>query len=211
MKKEGMGWGWIIFWVIIFWPVGLFLASKKMLTSRSTLMSGKTGAVSVFGWFLVAVGAMAFMLGFPYGSHHGEGIFLFISLVMIVGGASVLRKVSKTKRTAARYKKYIDLVVNQNVRYIDNIAASIEVSYDAAIKDLQDMIDIGCFEDAYIDYGIYEIVLKQAEPVSYTEASTDSRADAQKIAVRCSGCGANNVVVVGSVSECEYCGRPISV
>ncbi len=40
-------WGWTIFWLIVFWPVGLFLVIKKMSTDKSVLMSGKTGVLSV--------------------------------------------------------------------------------------------------------------------------------------------------------------------
>lgn len=209
MEKKGTSWGWIIFWLIIFWPVGLFLLVKKLLTDKSALMSGKTWIVSAIGWFFVIIGGMGFIGTVSDVSADGAGGTI-IGIAMFVGGVLVLRKASKTKKTAARYKKYIDLAMNQNVRGIDNIAASVVLPYDIVVKDLQDMINIGYLEDAYIDQGNCEIVLKRVGPVSYTQAPTNERADTPKIAVRCSGCGANNVVAVGSVSECEYCGTPIN-
>lgn len=210
MEKKGMGWGWIIFLLIIFWPVGLFLLIKKLATDKSALMSGKTRPISAAGWILVVIGALTSLGTDPSSGEAADIVILVLALAMTVGGVLVLIKASRTKRTAARYKKYIDLAVNQNVRGIDNIAASVGLSYDAVVKDLQDMINIGYLKDAYIDQGNREIVLEQAEPVSYTQASTSDRADTQKTAVRCPGCGANNVVAVGSVSECEYCGTPLN-
>jgi Zn finger protein HypA/HybF involved in hydrogenase expression len=208
MEKKGTSWGWIIFWLIIFWPVGLFLVIKKVANDKSVLMSGKTGALPVVGCILIVIGAVG-AIGTIANSSDGAAGAIIMGLAMVVGGILLLQKSSKMKKTAAKYKKYIDIIVNQNVRSIDNIAASIGLSYDVAAKDLQDMINIGYLKDAYVNQGNREIVFKQNEPAAYLQA-TEGQANAQKIAVRCPGCGANNVVVVGRVSECEYCGTPIN-
>ncbi len=209
MEKKGTRWGWIIFWLIIFWPVGLFLLIKKLETDKSALMSKKTGPISAIGWFFTVFGVLG-SIGILSNIGDSTAGGMVLALATVVGGVLVLIKTSKIKKTGVKYKKYIDLAVNQNVRGIDNIAASVGLSYDAVAKDLQDMINIGYLKDAYIDQGNREIVLEQAEPISYTQASTSDRADTQKVAVRCPGCGANNVVAVGGVSECEYCGTPIN-
>jgi hypothetical protein len=182
---------------------------KKLSTDKSALMSGKTGTLSAIGWILIVIGAVG-SIGIISDPSNDAAGGIIIGLAMIVGGVLVLRKASKTKKTAAKYKKYIDIVVNQNTRSIDNIAATAGLSYDVAVKDLQDMINIGYLKDAYVNKGSREIILKQNEPEAYTQASTNDLANTQKIAVRCPGCGANNIVVVGRVSECEYCGTPIN-
>ncbi|QIB69689.1 hypothetical protein Ami103574_10305 [Aminipila butyrica] len=209
MEKKGTSWGWIVFWLIIFWPVGLALLVNKLANDKSALMSGKTGIISAVGWFFIIFGILGIVAAFDTSSSDAV-LGIIIGPAMIIGGILVLRKVSKTKRTAARYKKYIELAVNQNVRGIDNIAASIGLPYELVVRNLQDMINIGYLKDAYIDREARELVFKQIEPISYTQESTHQRADVQKIAVRCPGCGANNVVSVGSVSECDYCGTPVS-
>lgn len=124
MEKKGIGWGWIIFLLIICWPVGLFLLIKKLATDKSALMSGKTRPISAAGWILVVIGALTSVSADPSSGGVDTGVLVF-GLAMTVGGVLVLIKASRTKRTAARYKKYIDLAINQNVRGIDNIAAII--------------------------------------------------------------------------------------
>ena len=208
MEKKGTRWGWTIFWLIVFWPVGLFLVFKKLGSDKSALMSGKTGGISAAGWILTVLGVSSFLgsLFNPEADPSGVGI----GLMMIAGGVVILKKASNTKRTAIKYKKYIDLTVNQNVRSIDDIASSTGVSYDIAVKDLQNMIDLGYLRDASIHQDTREIILYQYVPVLYAQESTNVQTSAQEIAVKCPGCGANNVVVVGKVSECEYCGTPMN-
>lgn len=213
MEKKGIGWGWIIFLLIIFWPVGLFLLIKKLATDKSALMSGKTGVLSAVALFLIVFGGMGFLGMLLDTSGDSEGALggAIIVIAMLVGGILLLRKVSKTKKIAVKYKKYIDIVANQNIRSIDNISSAVGLPYDIVAKDLQDMINIGYLKDAYINQGNREIILKQHEPVQYTQASVVGQVAAVQTKVaRCTGCGANNVVTVGKVSECEYCGTPIS-
>lgn len=208
MEKKGTKWGWTIFWLIVFWPVGLFLVFKKLASDKSVLMSGKTGGISAAGWILAVIGVSGFLSAIFNPEADPSGAAL--GLIMIAGGAVILKKASNTKRTAIRYKKYIDLVVNQNVRSLDDIASSAGVSYDIAVKDLQNMIDLGYLRDASIHQDTREIILYQYVPVLYAQESTNAQASAQEVAVKCPGCGANNVVLVGKVSECEYCGTPIN-
>jgi len=205
MEKKGTSWGWIIFWLIIFWPIGLFLAIKKLATDKSAMMSGKTGALSVVGWILSAIGGLIILSA----ANQTPGAVV-MGVLMLVGGILLLVKASKTKKTAVKYKKYIDIVVNQNVKSIDNIASAVGLPYDVVAKDLQNMINIGYLKDAYIHQGNREIILKQYEPAAYTQTPVAVQASSQTIAIRCPGCGANNVVSVGRVSECEYCGTPIN-
>lgn len=209
MEKKETSWGWIIFWMIIFWPVGLFLIIRKMSTDKSVLMSGKTGAISAVGWILVAIGAAGGM-SFAIAPEEGMEGPMLLAFIFVVGGVLTLRKASQIKRTSAKYRKYINLAVNEDVSDIDDIAASIGLSYEAAAKDLQNMIDKGYLKDGYIYQSSREFVFRRNDSEEYDEEPTNGRAASQKIAVRCSGCGANNVVAVGGVSECEYCGTPIN-
>lgn len=207
MENKGTKWGWIIFWLIIFWPVGLYLLIKKLATDQSALMSGKTSTLSAVGWVLIAFGVIGF---FTELSDTPDATGVILGFVFVIGGVLLLRKVSKTKKTAVKYKKYIDTVVNQNIRSMDNIASILALPYDVVAKDLQEMIDIGYLKDAYIHQSNREIVLKQQETATYTQETFTEQTAPQTKAARCPGCGANNVVVVGRVSECEYCSTPIN-
>jgi hypothetical protein len=109
---------------------------------------------------------------------------------------------------AAKYKHYIDIIVNKRVRSIPvpTISSAIPVSHDIAIKDIQEMINKGFFEDAYINYNRDEIVFS-------TEYEVDGSVRNYKlemIVVPCNGCGANNQVEKGQVEKCLYCWSLIS-
>jgi len=207
MEKKGTSWGWIVFWLVIFWPVGLFLAIKKLTIDKSALMSGKTRSFTIIGWIMIVFGGLL-LIGSV--EDDPEGFMILWALGLIIGGIVLLVKASKTKKIAVKYKQYIDIVVNQNVRSIDNIASTVGLSYNIVAKDLQNMIDIGYLRDAYIHHSNREIAFKQHESTVYAQATTVGQVAPQTIAVRCPGCGANNVVVVGKVSECEYCGNAIN-
>ena len=165
--------------------------------------------LSVIAWFSVVFGGIGFigLVGEP-----DSGGPIVVTLVFVAGGVLLLRTVSTIKKTvanaanAAKYKKYIDIIVNQNVKNIDNIASAVGLPYDVAAKDLQDMINIGYLEGAYIDQGNREITWKQQEP----QAPVAGKTNPQMIAIRCFSCGANNIVVAGRVSKCEYCEKPIN-
>jgi hypothetical protein len=99
-------------------------------------------------------------------------------------------------------------------RNIDNIASAVSVTYDKAKSDIQIMINEGFLRGAYVHEGEKKVVLAQdavvQQPTSTAYAVPSVQAAAAVKAVRCSGCGANNVVSSGQVTECEFCGTLIS-
>jgi len=203
MKKKNLSWGWVVFWLIIFWPVGLYFLIKKLPPK------GKAVALSVIAWFFIVIGGLG-AIGIISGEAPADNIIpVLISLIV---GVLLLRKAKRVKKTRIRYEKYIDLIINQNVRSIDYIASEVGLPYNLVIKDLQNMIDLGYLKDAYIQTDDRKLVFRQLEQQVFTiETADENKASAQTISVRCSGCGASNVVVVGKVTECEYCGSPINV
>ncbi|HCC35454.1 MAG TPA: hypothetical protein DEQ02_07410 [Ruminococcaceae bacterium] len=208
MVKKSTSWGWIFFWLIILWPVGLFLLFRKLATDKSALMSGKTGVLSVLGWALTIFGGLAFLACLS----DFEGSVFIMSSLFIAGGVLLLRKVSHTKKLSAKYKKYLDIIVNQNVCGLDNIASAVGLPYDIVSKELQDMINLGFLQGAYIHQGNREIVLKQHEPAPVIQGVTSGITSAlsKTTTSRCPGCGANNIIATGKITECEYCGTAIS-
>jgi hypothetical protein len=37
-NKKNLSWGWIIFWIIIFWPVGIFFLFKKLNDDKTAIL-----------------------------------------------------------------------------------------------------------------------------------------------------------------------------
>ena len=201
-KKTGShSWGLIIFLLIIFWPVGVyFLISKLSVDKKASLSSGRK--MTIWGWVIVGMGVISW--GPLIEDDWASGIFG--KLFFIFAGFALVYIGKKSSVNAAKYKQYIDLIVNKKVRSIATISSAIPVSHDQAIKDIQEMINKGFFEDAYINFNLNEIVLLNTDAV-------DAQANhykAEMLVVPCHGCGANNRVAKGEVENCQYCGSLIS-
>lgn len=208
MKKNYMNWSWIIFFLIIFWPLGLILAIKKLLSEKLSFMCRKTGVLSFIGWVSALFGGIIFIITV---SNSLNTFGIFISLLFLLGDILLLIKVSNTTKAVIKYKKYIDIIMNQNIRNIDNIASVIGLSYNTTSKYLQRMINTGYLKDAYIHQGNREIILKQCEFTKYTHELSIHQTPSQTFTSRCHYCGTNNLVVIGKTVECKCCGTNINV
>ena len=137
-----------------------------------------------------------------------------MALIFLLGGILLLRKAKKIKKQAGIYRKYIDIVVNCGEKSIDNIAGAVGLQYDIVTKDLQNMINIGYLKNAYIHQANREILIGQvAQPQVHQinqQINQQILKPIQPKAVRCSGCGANNIVSTSGICECEYCGTPLT-
>lgn len=198
-NKKTMSWGWIIFWFVIFWPIGLFFLFKKISTDKTaTLKNSKT--IANVSYVLIGFGVIYLMMAIG-----GDSEMLFAAFLFGGGGIWVNVISRNMKKTGKRYKKYIDIVVNQNMTMLDNIASTCGVTYEVAKIDLQKMIDTGYFEGAYINETMREIVLKKQEVQQQMQQYS---VNIQSKVCTCKSCGAKNTVF-GLMSECEYCGSPI--
>lgn len=199
--KKSTSWGWIAFWFILFWPVGVFLMLKKLSSDKSATMNS-TKILPVVSLVLMGVGVIYLILAIT-----DDSSMIPAAIVFGAPGIWLFFKARKTKATGERYKKYIALIVNQSQTSIDNIASAVGVSYEIAVKDLQKMIDTDYFAGAYIDVAQREIVLMKATPRQIIQ--DPAAAQAREKVVACGSCGANNRVTVGRIAECEYCGSPL--
>ncbi|ODU55898.1 MAG: hypothetical protein ABT01_05110 [Clostridium sp. SCN 57-10] len=210
--KKPSVWGWVLFWLIVFWPAGLILLFKKS-NDKAALMS-PTKAATVFTWILIVFGSLMLLANIE--RFFADFSIAVIFLAWVVGGVLILLKIRKTKAKAEQYKKYLNAIVNVGERSIDNIASAVSVTYGQAQADIQAMIDVGFLSGAYIHEGNRAVVLSQdiqAEQPAYVAApSASGQLDTrqQPRSVRCPGCGASNVVIGGRITECEYCGTPLN-
>jgi hypothetical protein len=129
-------------------------------------------------------------------------------------GAFLTHIAKKMKINANKFQKYTTIIFANNQTSIDNIASAIPTSYGQASKDLQQMINKGYFEGAYIDVNNRMIVLPQLKnqqsPSNLYEQTSNSTITQPKIkVVACKNCGANNNLIEGQVCECEFCGSPL--
>ena len=195
--NNSISWFWVVLVLIIFWPAGLFLLFKRLEQDRSaTMKSG--GVVALLSFVLMFFGFIFFTLVLT------DGISYIVPLLLFGGGGFWLFRVSrKMKATGKRYRSYIELIINQGHTSIEYMAQMMGETYQVAETDLQKMIERGFFQRAYIDRAKRMIVLQTAAQ------SQSGQVVPQERVVTCAGCGANNRVLT-HVSECEYCGSPIS-
>lgn len=206
-NKKSMSWGIVILVLIFFWPVGVYLLYRKLTSDRAAALKNSKILRNV-GFVFLGFAVIYIFMGIS-----GQMDDAWTAAIFFGGGGAVLVYAAKRlKMTGEKFKKYINIVINNSETSIDNIAAAIPISYDKAAKDLQEMIDKGYFPSAYIDASNREIILPgHIKQKSERNKSVNNNNQQAKVkSVVCKNCGGNNEVIEGEVCECEYCGSPIS-
>ncbi len=131
-------------------------------------------------------------------------IFELIGIALIVYGIKIKKKVK-------RFRRYIDIILNNNQIVVDNIASIVGKPINIVMTDLQKMIDKGYFKGAHIDKVSHEIVLDRRSENGVSNKVDDSVELSSVKVVECKSCGAKNQVRNGSYGECEFCGSPLEI
>lgn len=218
MKENGKigglySWPVIILALIIFWPVGLFLIIKRFTLDKRAAISAGAKGLKGLGIGLAIFGAIGFAGCISDPDAAGGAVVAFF---FIIGGAALVNKAKKLTKEAESVKQYLAIIVNGNVRQLDNIAAATGKKYDVVKADVQKMIKQGYLKNAYINENTREVVLPSSAPAApvatpvFTNPLQPAAAPVQPQAkiVACPCCGANNTIY-GATGECEYCGSPI--
>lgn len=123
------------------WPIGVALLILRTNANKKNMFDRRTTEKMcyIIGGFLVLGGLGSF-----------SGSF-FAGVFYTAGGAALIYYGKKNKEKVERYKKYINLVVNNNVTSLDTIARKINVDYSVVRNDIQNLIDKGTFRNARID------------------------------------------------------------
>lgn len=191
----------VIIFLILFFPVGLFLLYKRLSIDKQK----NCNWFLVAGFLCVGLSVLFLFLGLTgqLKSESGRVYTVFDLLIMpllfSVYAFVFLNAAQKIKEEVELYKKYINAIVNEKRRMIEGIASNVGVTYEKAINDLQKMIDCGHFPGAYIDRENSQFVL----------SANSNQTDKQEMTVVCNSCGASNSVVAGQAAQCKYCGTPI--
>lgn len=197
-------WVAIVFCFIVFWPLGVYLLIKRLTNDKSAAMHNSKILLGIGIFFLFGAFVMITQL---FDSSANIGSVVFGILFYGVGGAGILYAAKRLKDTGERYKKLIDIVINQKQTTIENIASQMGLGYNETVKSLQKMIDKDYFSGTYIDQGNHEIVLLNTNVVQST--GDDPKMIIRQKTVKCPNCGGNNVTNVGQAAVCEFCGSPI--
>lgn len=218
MKKKSTSWGIITLWLILFFPVGIFLIVKKMTGDKfSCIKNGK--ALRVLGYILLGFALIYLIMAFSGELKIDDGSSIvggvIVAEIIFVGSGTlcVFKGMDYIKR-GTKYNRYVSIINASNDLLIDNIAAAVPTTYDKAIEDIQSMLDAGFFMNAYLDLNKGELIMAKTDP--QPNAIENNKSDEsqgatndQPHSVKCPNCGATNTAVPGTKNECEYCGSPL--
>lgn len=125
----------------------------------SRVSKGK-GALQVFGWILLAVGALVFI--------DGDWRYSFWNAMQMVGtllaGAGLVAAAVGKKRRENRYRKCVNVVGGRSHISLDALSKSTGLNMSDLEKDLEDMVNRGYFGDtAYYDNATRTLIVKPEE------------------------------------------------
>lgn len=178
----------------------------KIIQRQGAVFSGAKG-LNVVAWILIVFGIIGIFVYVtmtsdnPYAENRIFGIV--VSLAIAAGGGAVIGKARRMKTDSVKYRKYIDIIVNESRTDIGEIASATGIPYAVVKTDLQAMIDKGYFPGAYVHESDGKFVM----PLAVQPDAAESRMGTE---VRtCNSCGANNTVPIGRQGVCEYCGSGV--
>lgn len=226
MQKKSFSWGIVILLFILFFPVGIWMLVKKM-TSETTNYEKNGRALKNFGCVLFCFGIVYLIMGISGQLVlKGGGSILPAMAAAIAlfggGGLFMISKGSQLIKRGKKLNKYVAIINAAQDTSIASIAAAYPTTYEIALVDLQQVLDAGYFPDCHLDVHRREFItpVSKPAPVAAGHASESTWASAgtppaasipeQPRIVKCANCGADNTVVPGAVTECEYCGSPLS-
>jgi len=200
-EQKQLAMGWIIFWLILFWPVGLVLLIKRQKTDKSAKIKSYKG-ILITSYVLMGLGIIYLFMGLT-----GAGDALLACLVYGGGGVFIFLYARKAQQRSENYRKYINIIINQNQTSIDSISSAVGHQYDSVVNDLQNLVNDGYLPGAYIDVSQRKVILGEMTKQWGSQlVAPKNPVNVQSTVVTCSGCSANNQVIVGQANVCEYCG-----
>ena len=173
--------------------------SKTVLVAKSLLGTILiiVGAAPGLPFLLVAV--LAATLLAEDGSLLVMITFLFLTLacaIPVVIGVRIKRKIK-------RYRNYVHLISQEERISLRKLAHETGQTVPFLERDLQSMIRMKYFQDAYIDEARSEIVVRHPfDGIDITGLDMET--------VICPSCGANLVKRRNTSAQCEYCGSAVA-
>lgn len=225
MQKKSFSWGIVILLFILFFPVGIWMLAKKMKV-ETTNYEKNGRALKRFGCVLFCLGIMYLIMGISGELVLEGGGSIFTAMIMAIalfggGGAFMISRGNQYIKRGKKLNKYVSIINAARDTSIAAIAAAYPTSYEIALVDLQQVLDAGYFPDCHLDMHRRVLITPVSAPSPVAAAAHASAPvsgwtpDASPVSeqpriVKCTNCGADNTVVPGAVTECEYCGSPLS-
>lgn len=181
----------------------------RKMTSEKFNYCRNGASLRVFGWVLLVLGVIYAIMGvtgqLDLSEPGSTGLLIFFILSLICGGLFCIHKGFVYIDRGKRYSRYAS-IVSSGVTIIDDIAAALPVEFETARRDLQNMVDAGYFQNAYIDMNNHRLVITQNRAVKDETPAYKNTASLPPVTIHCENCGASCTIEAGKVCKCEYCG-----
>ncbi len=228
-QKSTYSWTVVIIVLIVFWPVGVFLLISKLANDRSTNFGGGAGFIKFVGILLLIFAATG-LTTFTSGDSSVATGGIFIVIIFAIPGLWLIRKSRTIKHSGSNNRRYIELIINNQVRDVHEIARRMGVSQDQVISDVNSMINRGMLGRARLNLNTGKIQFPKPThtrpnqevhrtPAPHRDVRTQQRRPQsrpsqdnyqpfQPKTIRCKSCSANNYVE-SLPAVCEYCGSSL--
>ena len=199
-KQIGTSWNIITIWLILFWPIGIYILLQRSGIDKSTIINGSHAPKIASGILFFASFSMFIspLIMADDGEPLGAGmtvIMIVMGIAFAIGGFLILKILKETQVLAGEFKKYLNIVVNGKVTNIEEIAKSTGVNRSVVEEKIQCMIDLHIFKGAYIDYTLDELVF----------GTKSIQSDFEYVNTVCPNCGAKQKIVKSKNNTCDYC------
>jgi hypothetical protein len=233
-RNSGVSWTVVIIMMILFWPIGVFLLISKLANDRTASFGAGAGIVRFIGYILLFFGVIILLVTISEPDMVGASIFA--SLIFILPGLWLLKKGRQVRAKGNINRRYIDMIINNQVREIPDLAHRMGLPQSVVMDDVQRMINGGMLGRARLNRELRIIQFPKPKPrteqPTYQRPSTpvrdvptpsrqrpqDRPAPIQQPqhefkpfepkTIRCSSCSANNFVE-SLPARCEYCGTSL--
>lgn len=178
-------------------PLGIFLMKRRMDADRSVIFQGSTTLpITIGAWFLLGLSALFIILAL---TSQDVTVLLVVAMLFCVPGLCANGYALYLKKTRVLYRRYLELIVNQEMTDLVIIAAHANVTLPKLIRGLAAMIEHGNLPGASLDIRMGTITL-------HHDPATAGMVKEKTYAKQCPNCCANGKVVPGQNNVCEYCG-----
>ena len=200
-KKTNMSWSIVIVALLIFWPVGLYLAylKGKENTKNRFIFSGRVKiAIAIFSIFFALVG-FATEIEDP-----SDDLLIGVMLIAFFLGIGIflLKKGIQNINDGKTCEKIAYMINYQKIETVQQIADKLQISLDKATYYISKTMELGLCDD---------VECKDEKIINKKQIREKEEKKKRQRVVKCESCGGINHVMESESAVCDYCGMGITI
>lgn len=140
-RTTSIPWVVVILCLVFLPPLGVILLLVKLTSDRTMSFGGGSGILKFLSIILLFIAGLFLVMALTESDLVGPGIFLVV--LFGLPGVWLYKKGNQIKRDGAKNREYINLIVNNQVHDVHEVARRMNISQDMVIKDVNVMINRG--------------------------------------------------------------------